>query len=172
MPRDGLTHVCACTPQIIRHFGIIPFGAPIWLVAALMTAVGLSTNQYLSLHNPWSAPIALYAGAERPNGTEWEYEWDRVTASWFNGIGSTVWAEGSASAALCWLGLTLCSPLLALQGVLGLVVGSCTLVMMNAPESMIYNAYYRSCRSRTRPHTQSAQRKPSPRCAHGTLLLA
>lgn len=142
--------------QIIRHFGIIPFGASIWLGATLMTGVGLSSNQYLSLQNPWSTPLSLYAG-ERPNGTEWDYEWDRIAASWFHGIGGTVWAEGNTSAALCWIGLTLCSPLLALQGFLGLVVGSCTLVLMNAPGSMIYNAYYRPSARATiaQPPTQS-----------------
>ena len=129
-------------PLIIRHFGIIPVSMPVLLATVIMTGVGFSSNQYLSLQNEWAIPLSIYGGAEKRNGTEWDFEWDRVTAAWFHGITSTVWAEGTASALLCWLGLTLCSPLLALLALGGLIVGSCTLVLVDAPAWMLYDAYF------------------------------
>ena len=63
-----------------------------------------------------------------------------MSQTWFTGIGSCVWCEGIESAILIWVGIGLCSPILAMLAFFGGLIGSLTMIAIDSPTSTVYNA--------------------------------
>jgi urea transporter len=127
-------------PIVIKVTGIIPFSMPHGLGMILTMGVGFSTNEYLSLKNDYSYPPHLYAQEQRV-GKAWAYDWSEILRVMFTGIGSCVWAQGYASAVLCWVGIFICSPVLALLACIGSITGTLAMQMFDIPTEEIYSGY-------------------------------
>mmetsp|Transcript_25221 Transcript_25221/g.41761 ORF Transcript_25221/g.41761 Transcript_25221/m.41761 type:complete len:918 (-) Transcript_25221:453-3206(-) len=139
---------------IISVFDIIPAGWSIIGSSFLFTGIGFYTcAQDLSLRNTFNSPLGEFAtDAQVGDACAETYDWGKVATTWITGITSDIYIEvgadwkggsaGVASVVLCWCGVLICSPIMAIFGFLGLVLGSFTMVLIDVPASDVYNAYH------------------------------
>ena len=82
---------------------------------------------------------ANWETAPNPGSRNWDdYDYDQMRQIAFDGVGSCLWLKTRESAVMIWAGMFISSPMLAVVGYLGGVVGMTTLVFLEVPETDIY----------------------------------
>lgn len=126
---------------VIQLTGVIPYALPVGLAIFLMRGIGFRSNELLSMRAEGADPLAIYVG-DASTAPLWSHDWSLALEASFRGIGSCMWADGWASAVLCWVGIWLCSPILAMLGMLGSLVGTCAMIAMDLSTAEIYGAWW------------------------------